>query len=313
MQHDSRVMFEDLFSKSGLSLERLRSFAEIVEAGGIAAASRNNANRQSQLSHQLKELEIYFGVELIRRGRGRGKMQLTAAGEQLDGVIRQAFGSLRDFCRQCREETVELSIGAGESLIQWLLLPRFSRIINAHPELTASFVNLRNDDILAQVRNGTLEFGVVTRPVLDRHLGEAKLGALQFALFVPRELLSGNRRSHTDELIGHLPLAVQHGSANTWQVLEDTASQHDLKLNVSVRLSSYPQLATAVQDLRLAAIMPLQAANTLPKKSVRSIRLPFLQNLDRTVSLVWNSKTAEVRPAIANYGKVFSSHFRTGN
>ena len=31
MIHDCRVMFEDLFAKSGLSLERLRSFAEIVE------------------------------------------------------------------------------------------------------------------------------------------------------------------------------------------------------------------------------------------------------------------------------------------
>ncbi|HOY58772.1 MAG TPA: LysR family transcriptional regulator [Verrucomicrobiota bacterium] len=62
-------------------MERLRSFAEIVASGGIMAAAGDDPNRQNQLSRQLKELERYFGVGLIRRGRGR--MQLTLAGRQL--------------------------------------------------------------------------------------------------------------------------------------------------------------------------------------------------------------------------------------
>ena len=41
-------MFENLFANSGLSLERLKTFREIVAAGGITAAARDNSNRQSQ-------------------------------------------------------------------------------------------------------------------------------------------------------------------------------------------------------------------------------------------------------------------------
>ena len=67
-------MFEDLFSLSGLSLERLKSFADIVSAGGMSAAAADDSNRQSQFSRQLKELERYFGVELIKRGRGTMKL-----------------------------------------------------------------------------------------------------------------------------------------------------------------------------------------------------------------------------------------------
>src|SRR5438876_8623230 len=60
-------MFENLSAQSGLSLERLKTFREIVAAGGITAAAGDDSNRQSQFSRQLKELERYFGVELLRR------------------------------------------------------------------------------------------------------------------------------------------------------------------------------------------------------------------------------------------------------
>ncbi len=68
-----------MMGKGGLSIDRLRSFLEIAAAGGIAVAARGNPNRQSQLSRQLKELEEFFDVELVLRGRGR--FALTAAGQ----------------------------------------------------------------------------------------------------------------------------------------------------------------------------------------------------------------------------------------
>ncbi len=60
-------MFEQLFAKRGLSLDRLRVLCEVADAGGIARAARNDPTRQSQFSRQLKELEDFFEVELTRR------------------------------------------------------------------------------------------------------------------------------------------------------------------------------------------------------------------------------------------------------
>jgi len=73
-------MFKNLFTQSGLSLERLKTFREIVAAGGITAAAGDDSNRQSQFSRQLKELERYFGVELLKRGHG--PVTLTDAGQR---------------------------------------------------------------------------------------------------------------------------------------------------------------------------------------------------------------------------------------
>jgi len=55
-------MFEDLFSKGGLSLERLRSFMLMANAGSIAKAVPQDPTRQSQISRQIKELESFSGL-----------------------------------------------------------------------------------------------------------------------------------------------------------------------------------------------------------------------------------------------------------
>src|SRR5215475_9724988 len=115
-------MFEDLFAQSGLSLERLKTFREIVAAGGISAAARDDSNRQSQYSRQLKELEKYFGVELLKRGHGPA--ELTDAGQRLYEIIGRTLSALDELRLTCAGLPLELTLGAGESLIQWLLLPR---------------------------------------------------------------------------------------------------------------------------------------------------------------------------------------------
>ena len=297
-------MFKELFAQSGLSLERLKSFADIVAAGGITAAAGGDSNRQSQLSHQLKELERYFGVELIKRGRG--PMKLTGAGLQLHRVIGHTFGSLQEFHRQCASRPVELNIGAGESLIQWLLLPRLPRFVAAHPRVMVSFRNLRTDDILKELADGTLDFGVVTRFKAGRPFKSVPLGKLDYGLFVPGQLM---RSKPSVTLLGQVPLALLHGGDTVQRVLEAVAQKHDLKLDVRLRLTSYPQLVTAVRQQIVAAIMPTLAADAFPPESVRMVKLPFMSELSRSLTLVWNGKAAENRPSVANYAKVLASVF----
>ena len=51
----------------GLSLDRLETLSRIVAQGGIARAASGDANRQSQFSRQIAELEEWFGVNLLDR------------------------------------------------------------------------------------------------------------------------------------------------------------------------------------------------------------------------------------------------------
>ena len=302
-------MFENLFAQSGLSLERLKTFREIVAAGGITAAAGDDSNRQSQFSRQLKELERYFGVELLTRGRGPA--ELTDAGQRLYEIIGHTLGALEEFRGTCAGQPVELVIGAGESLIQWLLLPRMAGMAEAHPRLAVTFQNLKTEEILRSVLDGGVDLGVVSRCPPNRALDSAPLGKLEFRLFAPASLLPANPNLKVkSDVLAQLPLAMLAGSQGIRKAVEQEAERIGVKVNVRLKFSSYPQLAQAVVSLGVAAIMPRLAEASLQGAEVRTVSLPFLDALSRQVSLVWNRKTADVRPAIAKYTRLLPSVFR---
>ena len=87
-------MIVDLLSETGISLERLQSFCWVAESGGVTGAAKGNATKQSLYSRQIKELEEFFGAELMRR-KGRG-IVLTPAGLRLHSIAREQFTFLRD-------------------------------------------------------------------------------------------------------------------------------------------------------------------------------------------------------------------------
>ena len=100
------------------------------------------------------------------------------------------------------------------------------------------------------------------------------------------------------------------GSTAMRQAIEKEAQRAGVKLSVRLRFSSYPQLAQAVRDLSIAAVLPKLAADAFDSETVRPIQLPFLSDMTRQVSLVWGRKMAEVRPAIARYSRLLPAMFR---
>src|SRR5260370_35935508 len=109
-------MFENLFTQSGLSLERLKTFREIVAAGGITAAAGDDSNRQSQFSRPLKELERYFGIDLLKRGHGPA--ELTDAVQRLYEIIGHTLRGLEEFRCTGAGQPTQVVVGAGERLLQ---------------------------------------------------------------------------------------------------------------------------------------------------------------------------------------------------
>jgi DNA-binding transcriptional LysR family regulator len=206
---------------------------------------------------------------------------------------------------------MELVIGAGESLIQWLLLPRLPGLAQGHPRLAVTFQNLKTEEIQRQVLDGAIDFGVVSRYEPHRAMGAASLGKLEFCLFAPADLLPANPKIKINsEILGELPLAMLDGGASIRQSIQKEAQRLGIKLHVRLRFSSYPQLAQTVQNLKMAAVMLKLAVSSFHGSNVRSIGLPFLNDLSRQVSLVWNRKAAEVRPAIAKYARLLSAMFQ---
>jgi DNA-binding transcriptional LysR family regulator len=271
-------MFDPLFSKSGLSLDRLRTFCLVADAGSIARAAGRDAVRQSQFSRQIKELEEHFEVELVRRA-GKG-LALTGAGLALARTAREQLGALADYASRCRALPVAFRLGAGDTLLRWLVMPRLA------PRKRERIVleTLGPSGVAKGLRDSTLDFGLA-----HAHAGTSgvELGRVRYQLHVPRALVRrlGGRRDPA-WLAVHAPMAIPFGD-------EDWTTSFARAAEPALACDTFPQAWCAVESGQYAAVLP-DIAKPAPNTAV--FDWPALHHLDRTIHLVWSERAMRARP-----------------
>ena len=289
-------MFAELLQQSGLSLDRLQSFCLVAQAGGVTRAAKGDPARQSLFSRQIKELEEFFGTELIRR-QGRG-IVLTEAGARLNVIARECCTALSDFKSECRDQPVEVVIGTGESVIQWLLMPRLDKIREQLPNVRLKFLNLPTADAVKRLANGAIDFALVRKDAVARPLQARPLGVMGYSLFVPAGLQATAGRKDGFKLLDGLPLATLEGEGSFRSDLTRVAQKTGVKLNIQIECSSFPLAARAVAKGNVAAILPAIAATDLPGAAAIQVPVPFLKSFDREMCLASNSRLLRIRPIL---------------
>jgi DNA-binding transcriptional LysR family regulator len=288
-------MFDKLFAERGLSLERLRTFCMVAEADGVTKAASQNPSRQSQFSRQITELETFFGVELMKR-HGKG-IVLTQAGKRLVANAREIFATLEDFRSDCKREPQRFSIGAGDALLQWLLFPNVGSLQKTLPKIGIDVYSLPTLDIVERVNDLRLDFGLVRKDSVSPLQKFHSLGCESYALFVPRRLFSKTETPTINEVIAKVPLSSIAGEGQFRASLLKQAQKHKLSLNFSLCCSTFPQAARALRSERYAAILPTIAAEELEPDRFATVPVPFLRAQSREICLIWNPRSAQLRPA----------------
>ena len=301
-------MFAELLSESGLSLERLQSFCLVAQAGGVTKAAKGDPTRQSLFSRQVKELEEFFGVELVRR-KGRG-IVLTAAGERLNVLVRECFSSLLDFKSECKGLPVEIVIGTGESIIEWLLMPRLAGVRRKLPNVQMKFLNLTTTEVARRLADGVIDFGIVRRDAVAKPLEAVPLGAMGYSLFIPDALGAGLTGETGVKVLGAWPLATLEGEGSFREELAAIQRKNRLRLKIEVECVSFPLVARAVESGSVAGILPSIAAVDLKRMKAREVKLAALGSLKREMCLAWNPRLLRIRTALGRASKVFSEAFR---
>jgi DNA-binding transcriptional LysR family regulator len=143
-------------------LRRLRLFLEVASLGSFSAAADVLGLSQSAVSQQIRTLERDLGVPLL--DRGRRPVELTPAGHTLrrhaTGLLAQAAraaAALKE--HQLTGSTVTVS--AFHSATTTLVADALARIARERPELDVRVLDLHTDAIVAVVRGGEAEYGLV--------------------------------------------------------------------------------------------------------------------------------------------------------
>jgi LysR family nitrogen assimilation transcriptional regulator len=277
-------MFENLFSLGGLSIDRLRSFVDVAEKGSIARVANGDPSRQSLISRQIGELEVFFGVELTRR-KGKG-LEITEAGQELARQVRLQFQSLADFKASCANQPVEYRIASGNSVLEWLVAPQLGRISGVVPG-TFSLLDWRTGDIVRGLLDHTVDFGIIRKSALVHPLRFHSLGNLTYRLFVPKgwKDLGGGLAA---------PLAISIGG-EFLEAFERAVAKMKVKPNIVFRCTSFTQAAQLVRSGVATAILPHIASAYVGDAA--TVKNPaWLKPVTRDLGLAWHQRILEIRP-----------------
>ena len=160
-------------------LNALRVFEECARALSFSAAAQTLCVTHSAVSHQIRQLEEWFGQKLFIRHAGG--IALTLSGETLQRTASQVLSQLEQTCAQLcqRPPRQELVIAAPASFLANWLIPRLELFEQAHPNIQLRLqTNARPEallsgtvDLLIQSSSQLLPDSILSLPLLVERTG----------------------------------------------------------------------------------------------------------------------------------------------
>lgn len=286
-------MFENLFAKGGLSLERLRSFMQMAHAGSIAKAAPQNATRQSLISRQIRELEEFFGTELTQR---RGKtLSLSVAGERLAALIREQLQDLEDFRNEQDGAAKAFTISAGGSTLEWLVTRHLAELAAALGNAILRTEAHRSRPLAEAVSDGRVDFAILREDAIPQVSAKnsRRLVNLTFHLCVPRGLL---KRGTTAAMLREtkrwcdLPFAAGRDGGQMDTAVREGMKKAAVDFKPRFECGSMLQVRQLVEQGICASVLPNIGMAGLGGKNVLSIPFAPLAGYGRVLALHWNPR-----------------------
>ncbi|MFO1034415.1 MAG: LysR family transcriptional regulator [Hyphomicrobiales bacterium] len=123
-------------------LTALRCFEAAARHKSFSLAARELHVTQSAVSHQVRQLEDWFGLTLFDR-QGRQTVP-TAKGEQLAESLGDAFAIMQEACRVVKSGSTgaPLTIAVLPSIATIWLIPRLEAFFQQHPNIPVKVIYL---------------------------------------------------------------------------------------------------------------------------------------------------------------------------
>jgi LysR family hydrogen peroxide-inducible transcriptional activator len=276
-------------SPLSLSLRQLQYAVAVADTLSFRGAAQRCHVAQPSLSAQLAQLEAALGVRLFERDRRR--VLPTAAGRELveraRRVLREAEDLVDAASRAGDPLRGRLAIGVIPTISPYLLPAAAPALRKAYPQLTVAWREEKTADLLAAVRDGTLDAALLA---LEADIGDVEREAIARDPFVlatpPRHPLGTPATpARPAELREASVLLLDDGHCFREQAL-DVCSRARVRES-EFRATSLSTLAQMVAGGAGVTLLPRLAVRTEAVRSGLRVR-PFADPAPhRTIGLVW--------------------------
>jgi|CXWL01.1.fsa_nt_gi DNA-binding transcriptional LysR family regulator len=282
-------MYEQLIARKGLSVERLHALVLLSDHGSLIKAAKGDFGLQSRYSHHIRELSAFMGIPLTRK-EGRS-IRLTPVGEELANLARTQFRAWLEFQSKSAGSVQQVALGAGDSLLQWLLLPALGKMRRMGRKQNVKIENLRTNDLVRKLQEQRIDLGLIRANAVTKGLDSVQVCVVKYVVVVPRRLAP--RRLTLETSLLECPHATMGGDGELVQKLQSLVTAQGGTFRPELICDSAGQCMAAVRTGSYAAVIPTQVWENDPDLECEVVDDNGLSDLDRPVVLAWSPRNLE--------------------
>ncbi len=220
-----------------MDLHKLRGFYSVVKYHGFTPAARRLHLSQPAVSLQVRSLESALGMKLLDRKSKR--VVLTHSGEALFELAQRVFDAEEEIEKllhdPLRLESTRLTLATNQSVASHILPPRLAEFTGKFPGVEITIHNLRTQEIVNGVNEGSIDVGVVLIDPRHPALEARPVIPYEMVLVTPRDHPLSKRKRVTLEDIA-AALSISYTKDTETRALIDTPFS-EAKLKTSIRMA----------------------------------------------------------------------------
>lgn len=282
---------EGIFSKKGVSLDRLQTLAEVVRAGSFALAAKGDPIRASLISRQMGELGKALDVQLLDRERRPTRAALRLA-ESCERFVRE----VEEISAEAHGMQRPIVVGAGEWVIRELLVPLIAKQIRQLAGVSWLMHNMTSRKIQEGLAAERLDVGLASRLIAQGSVRVKELPAYGMKLVLP----VGSEPDKTGwKRLLVMPVVLLEGDGGFRKFLAECEEAKGIQLKIGAECTTYAQAVDLAEAAGWAVFVPELGWKNRKDWSRRHQKLPGLDAYRHALQLGWNERVIQRRPEVA--------------
>ena len=274
-----------------INLELYKVFYTVVRSGSISKASQELFISQPAVSQSIRHLETKLGGQLFfRTPKG---IKLTPEGEVLYKYIAQGYNMIllaeSKFSEAINLDAGEIRIGASDMTLKYFLLPHLEEFHKRYPKVRIKVTNGPSPETVASLKNGLIDFGVSSLPLLDDSAVDV-INAMEIQdSFVANYKFGqlASRKTALSELLDY-PVIMLEKNTSTRRYIDNFLSSRGISLVPEIELATSDLLVQFARrglgiscvvrnfaeiDLENGSLFELDLVEKIPPRQIGIIKL----------------------------------------
>jgi DNA-binding transcriptional LysR family regulator len=272
-----------------MEFRELEMLLAIVEQGGFNKAAAALHISQSAISRKIDLLEAELGQKLFLRLGNH--VVLTPVGEALAQHSRCIFRQLKLARMELSDITElregKLSIGASVGACIYLLPPVLKKFHQEFPNIQLKVVVSGTDELIPQIRDGRIDLGLLTLPVVSDGLTVTRFYAEELVVIVGHDHPWASRKQIKADELTQFPFIIIEKESKARHILEGFFHSAKVLPRIEMELPNFSTIKPLVEINLGISIAPLgEVAKEVEEHRLHVLRIKGIR-LERELGLVY--------------------------